>query len=162
MLWELGSGGWGGGEDAHGYLVGVVLVDYTDVLAVWEPEKAEVFGFLQVTVQVVKNLRKEWRLCWSQDDGGDAGSQHHPSKENIPNGPNITKERGMCLIRYWTLSGNESTTNAGDARETVSIPGLGRSPREGNGNLLQYSRLENPMDRGAWWATIHGTTKSWT
>ena len=56
---------WGNGEDAHSYLVGVVLVDYTDILTVWEPEKAEVFGFLQVTVQVVKNLRKEQRLCWS-------------------------------------------------------------------------------------------------
>jgi len=42
------------------------------------------------------------------------------------------------------------------------IPGLGRSPGERNGNLLQYSCLENPMDRGAWWATVHGVAKSWT
>ena len=42
------------------------------------------------------------------------------------------------------------------------IPGLGRSPEKGNGNLLQYSCLENPMDRGAWWATVHRVTKSWT
>ena len=40
------------------------------------------------------------------------------------------------------------------------IPGLGRFPGEGNGNLLQYSCLENSMDRGAWWATVHGVTKS--
>ena len=39
---------------------------------------------------------------------------------------------------------------------------LGRSPGEGNGNPLQYSCLENPMDRGAWWATVHGVAKSWT
>ena len=39
------------------------------------------------------------------------------------------------------------------------IPGSGRSPGEGNGNPLQYSCLENPMDRGAWWATVHGVTK---
>ena len=39
------------------------------------------------------------------------------------------------------------------------IPGLGRSPGEGNGNPLQYSCLGNPMDRGAWWATVHGVTK---
>ena len=46
-------------------------------------------------------------------------------------------------------------------RETPdSIPGLGRSPGEGNGNPLQYSCLENPMDRGAWWAIIHGVAKS--
>ena len=37
-----------------------------------------------------------------------------------------------------------------------SVPGLGRSPGEGNGNSLKYSCLENPMDRGAWWATVHG------
>ena len=43
-----------------------------------------------------------------------------------------------------------------------SIPGLGRSPGEGNGSSLQYSCLEKPMDRGAWRATVHGVTKSWT
>ena len=41
-------------------------------------------------------------------------------------------------------------------------PGLGRSPGEGSGNPLQYSCLENPMDRGAWWATVHGITESQT
>ncbi|CAI9162891.1 unnamed protein product [Rangifer tarandus platyrhynchus] len=49
--------------------------------------------------------------------------------------------------------------NAGDP---VSILGLGSSPRGGNGNPLQYSCLENSMDRGAWWATVHGIVKSWT
>ena len=52
--------------------------------------------------------------------------------------------------------------NAGDIRDVGSIPGLGRSPEEGNGNPLQYSCLENPMDRGAWWATIHRVRKIWT
>ena len=52
----------------------------------------------------------------------------------------------------WWLSGKESACNAGDAG---SIPGLERSPGEGNGNPLQYSCLGNPMDRGAWQATIH-------
>ena len=42
------------------------------------------------------------------------------------------------------------------------IPGSGRSPGEGNGYLLQYSCLENSIDRGAWWATVHGVAKSWT
>ena len=50
--------------------------------------------------------------------------------------------------------------NAGDIRDPGSIPGLGRSPRGGHGNPLQYSCLENPMDRGAWWATVHGVTES--
>jgi len=44
--------------------------------------------------------------------------------------------------------------NAEDARDTGSIPGSGRSPREGNDTPLQYSCLENPMDRGGWWATV--------
>ena len=48
--------------------------------------------------------------------------------------------------------------NAGDLRDEVSIPGLGRSPRKGNGNPLQYSCLEYPMDRGAWRAVVHRIT----
>ena len=50
--------------------------------------------------------------------------------------------------------------NAGDARDVSSIPGLGRSPGEENGNPFQYSGLENSMDRGAWWVTGHGVKKS--
>ena len=46
--------------------------------------------------------------------------------------------------------------NAGDIRDVGSIPGWGRSPGVGNGYPLQYSCLENSMDRGAWWATVHG------
>ena len=55
--------------------------------------------------------------------------------------------------------GKEPACNVGDLG---SIPGLGRSPREGNGNPLQYSCLENSMGRGAWRATVHGIAKSWT
>jgi len=50
--------------------------------------------------------------------------------------------------------------NIGDTGDTVSIPGLGRSPGGGNGNPLQYSCLDNPMNRGAWQATVHGVAKS--
>ena len=52
--------------------------------------------------------------------------------------------------------------NAGDAGDTGSIPGSGRSPGEENGNPLQYSCLENPMDRGAWQITVHRVAKSQT
>ena len=52
--------------------------------------------------------------------------------------------------------------NEGDVRDTVSIPGSGRSLDEGMGNPLQYPCLENSMDRGAWQATVHRVTKSWT
>ena len=63
----------------------------------------------------------------------------------------------------WGFSGGsddkESASNVGDPG---SIPESGRSPREGNGYPLQYSCLENSMDRGAWWATVHGVAKSQT
>jgi len=49
-----------------------------------------------------------------------------------------------------------------EAQETGSTPGSERSPRIGNGNSLQYSCLESPMDRGAWWASVHRAEKSWT
>ena len=55
--------------------------------------------------------------------------------------------------------GKESAHNVEDLG---LIPGLGRSPEEGNGNPLQYYSLETPMDRGGWWATVHGITKSQT
>ena len=75
---------------------------------------------------------------------------HHP--EGTP---------GSCW--GWTLApggsdGKDSACNAGDP---CSIPGLGRSPGEGNGYSLQYSFLDNSMDRGALWAIVHGVTRSW-
>jgi len=63
-----------------------------------------------------------------------------------------------CFIPFYGY-GKESACNVGDLG---SIPGSGKSPGEGNGNPLQYSYLENPMDRTAWWATIHGVAKSQT
>ena len=52
--------------------------------------------------------------------------------------------------------------NEGDIRDVGSVPGSGRSSGGGHGNPLQNSCLENPMDRGAWWATVHKAAKSWT
>ena len=60
-------------------------------------------------------------------------------------------------VAHWVKN---STANAGDTRDAGSIPGSGRSPGEENGNPLQYSCLENPMDRGAWWARVHGVPES--
>ena len=68
-----------------------------------------------------------------------------------------------CLLCCETISGGlDSKEAAYSAEEQVSISGLGRSPGEGNGNPLQYSCLENTMDRGAWQGTVHGVAKSWT
>jgi len=54
------------------------------------------------------------------------------------------------------------SVNIGDLKDSSLIPGSGRFPGRGHGNLLQYSCLGNPMDRGAWQASIHGVAKSWT
>ena len=67
----------------------------------------------------------------------------------------FTRERGFP-------GGSDGKKSACDVGEQGSIAGLGRSPGEGHGNPLQYSCLENSMDRGAWWATVHGVTKSQT
>ena len=56
--------------------------------------------------------------------------------------------------------GSDSKETAYNAGDLGSIPGWGRSPEEGNGNPLQYSCLENTIDRGAWWAKVHGVAKS--
>ena len=63
------------------------------------------------------------------------------------------------LMAQWV---KESTCNSGDTGEVGSIPGLRRSPGRRNGNPPWYSCVENPMDKGAWWATVHGVAKSQT
>ena len=63
------------------------------------------------------------------------------------------------MFGEWGLRGKEPVCSAGD---TGLFPALGRSPGEGNGNPLQYSCLENSMDRGAWWVAVHGVAKGWT
>ena len=70
-------------------------------------------------------------------------------------------QKNICFYKGFPCSsvGKESTCSAGDAG---SIPRLGRAPGEGNGNQLQYPFLENLMDRGAWWAAVHGVAKSRT
>ena len=71
-------------------------------------------------------------------------------------------ELGVCYLLTGFSGGSdgkESTYNVGDPG---SIPGPERSPGEENGNPLQYSCMKNPMDRGAWWATVHGVAKNRT
>ena len=67
------------------------------------------------------------------------------------------------FIHIWGFPiGSDSKESTCSAEDMSSTPGLGRSPGEGNGYPFQYSCLDNPMDRGAWWATVHGVTKSQT
>ena len=71
----------------------------------------------------------------------------------------ITQSMDMNLSKIWETMGKESACSMGDPG---SVPGWARFPGEGNGHPLQYSCLENPMDRGAWWDIIHGVAKSQT
>ena len=73
------------------------------------------------------------------------------------------KEARYVGSTLWDFpGGSDGKESACSARDWSSVPGSGRSPGEGNGNPLQYSCLENPLDCGPWWATAHGVTKSWT
>ena len=78
--------------------------------------------------------------------------------------PSIPREHNYWILisSSWCLSGKESTSSAGTTGDAGSILGSGRFPEGGNGNPLQYSCLENPLDRGAWQATVHGVTKGQT
>jgi len=64
------------------------------------------------------------------------------------------------LFERFLPGGSDGKQSACNIRYPSSIRGSGRSPAEGDGNPLQYSFLENPMDKGAWWATVHRVTKS--
>ena len=69
----------------------------------------------------------------------------------------------ISILKLWGFpGGSHSIESACSVGDPGSIPGLGRSPGEGNDNPLQYSCPENPMDGGAWQATVHGVAKSWT
>ena len=72
----------------------------------------------------------------------------------IPKKDNAKKCSNYCTIALIGDSGSKACVY--NVRDLGLIPGLGKFPGEGNGNLLQYSCLENPMDGGAWWATVHG------
>ena len=74
----------------------------------------------------------------------------------------FTKSKSKEIFKLAYTGGSEDKASACNAADLGSIPGLKRSPGGGNGNPLQYSCLENPMDRGAWRAIVHRVTKSWT
>ena len=78
----------------------------------------------------------------------------------MPN--NSTNNVIIVLITQGFLVGASGKESACQCRRHRFDPWFGKSPAEGNGNTLQYSCLENPMDRGAWWAIVHRVTNSWT
>ena len=78
----------------------------------------------------------------------------------VPSRPGLCV--GICMHEYAYVFVCWVPANTGNTTDTGSIPGSGRSLGEGNGNSLQYSCLENSMDRGAWWAKVYGVTKNQT
>ena len=103
-------------------------------------------------------LRLRWPQCWSFSFSISPSNEYSEliSSKLLVFIKMLPSMRGGLL---WWLRSEESACNAGD---TGSIPGSGRSPGRGGGNPLQYSCLENSMDRGAWWATVHRGPKSQT
>ena len=96
---------------------------------------------------------EHWPLnTYSQSQGEDRAGEHGW----VPRLINSDRKIGQAIGLPGGSDGKESACNAGDLG---SIPGLGRSSGEGNSNPLQYSCLENPIDRGAWRATVHGAAK---
>ena len=113
------------------------------------------------------------KIPWTEEAGGlhSVGSQrvgHNWATEHIKKNKAdlyILIRKELCEISGFLegTSGKELLpTNAGDIRDVGSIPWSGRSPEGGHGNPLQYSCLENSMDRGAWWVIAHRVTKSWS
>ena len=95
---------------------------------------------------VVKSLPVMWET-WAQSLG-----QEDWRRETLKKGKGTHSQVALVVENL--------PANAGDIRDVGLTPGLGRSPGRGNGNPLQYSCLENPMDTGAWWATVHRVAKS--
>ena len=100
-------------------------------------------------------IRIMCRICWAASLISDSGLgyQRICLSNNFP-GDAQASQKALVL--------KNPPANAGDLRDLGSIPGSGRTSGGGHGNPLQYSCLENPMDRGAWWAIDHSVAKSWT
>ena len=98
-----------------------------------------------------------WRIPGTGEPGGLPSMGSHRVRHDWGD---LAAAAAVCIWGFpGGLDGKESTCKA---RDLGSIPGLGRSPGGGHGKPLQYSCLENSMDRGAWYATVHGVTKSQT
>ena len=111
----------------------------------------------------VKSLQSCPTLCDPIDGSPPGSSVHGIFQARVLEWVAISFSILNCRWILYQLSHKKNPpSNAGDPRAVSSIPGSGRYPGAGNGNPLQYCCLENPMARGAWWATVHGVAKSWT
>ena len=102
-------------------------------------------------------------LAWRIPGMGEPGGLLSMGSHRVGHGwSNLAAAAAACYISAKIHGGSDGKASACNVEDPGSLPGSGRSPGEGHGNPLQYSRLENPTDRGAWWATVHRVAKSWT
>ena len=129
------------------------LSDSSHLSAVFKIACADLMADLvtSLVAQLVKNPPA--KLGWEGDSG--LGTRIHPWRIHV----DVWQNQHSIVKQNKLKKKKESAYNAGNQG---LIPGSGRSPGEGNRNLLQFSCLEDPMDRGAWWVTGHGVTKSRT
>ena len=102
-----------------------------------------------------------WKIPWTEEPGrlksmGLQKVRHHSAHTHT----HTHTRTHTQLPKLGFLGGSVVKNLSANAGEVGSILGLGRSPGEGNDNLLQYSCLENPMDGGGWWASVHGVAKT--
>ena len=94
-----------------------------------------------------------WKIPWTEKTGRlpSMGSQSPWGQTRLSN----------FTFTFFHFGGSDSKESTCSAKDPHSIPGMGRSPGEGNGSPLRYSCLENPIDKGAWWAIVHGVAEKW-
>ena len=109
-------------------------------------------------------------IPWTEEPGGPQSMRSQRVGHNWVTENACTHMLLTLQSKFWTSDhlilgfpgGSDGKVSACNTEDLGSIPESGRSPGKGNGNPLQYPCLENPMDRGAWWATVHEVAKSWT
>ena len=151
---KLIVGGWWGQRALHLPPCGYLFLWQVISLREKNPETADtvLWAWFQLQPERTQTIIRESGRPWRGDSLHGKSFQH--------------KRIWEVIQRHWGFPSGEVVknppANAGDTGDLGLIPGSGRSPEAGNGNPLQYSSLENPMDRGAWWAIVHRITKSRT
>ena len=169
-------------EESHGQrsLAGYIVHRVTKSQTWLKWQHAPLFDLWGLALELSWCLWVCHLACWCIKLSLYWESRSHPSRPVCYSGPTgFSFFQRLCpapslMFLLWTkrgvvwglllgfLAGSEVKASACTVGGLGLIPGLGRSPGEGNGNTVQYSCLQNPMDGGAWWATVHGVTKSWT
>ena len=129
---------------------GWCILNELNFIGIWSfaiPCLPEMYQIKNVSLQLMRRVVPESHFRTRQNHNGNNNNNNNETCDS--------HSRGFLVVK-------NLPANPGDVKDVDSIPGSGRSSEGEHGNLLQYSCLENPMDRGAWYATIHGITKSFS